>query len=126
MIFDTKFFFLPLSDLLSAQPDLTQTVVTIRNHHTLDTPNNNHIGSMEKMPIYSEPINIVPNNLDLLLDPNSMADSDVPEPPPRKESSNPESRPNSVYSERTNRPASVISCQVSYSYVKKLKTQFIL
>ncbi|XP_064636504.1 netrin receptor UNC5C-like isoform X2 [Lineus longissimus] len=38
-------------ELISTQPDLTQTVVTIPNHNALDTPNNNHIGSMEKLPM---------------------------------------------------------------------------
>ena len=103
-----------LSDLLSVQPDLTQTVVTIQNHHTLDTPNNNHLGSMEKMPVYAEPMEIMPNlpnmhnNLNLLIDPSSPHKTNNDRP--RKESDC-ESRPNSVYSERTNRQ-SMISCQL--------------
>lgn len=42
------------SEVISVQPDLTQTVVTIQNHNALDTPNNNHLGSMEKVPVYSD------------------------------------------------------------------------
>ena len=38
------------TDLLrTVQPDLTQTVVTIQNHHTLDKqPNNNHLGTLSQ------------------------------------------------------------------------------
>ena len=45
-----------LSDLLSVQPDLTQTVVTVQ--HASDAPNNNHVlngGADKSPPIYSVP-----------------------------------------------------------------------
>jgi len=126
--------------LLSGPPDLTQTVVTIQNHHTADTPNNNHmIGSMEKMPIYAEPyagdksgyaepytepIDYAhTNNLNqlnaLLIDPSIPCQSNIEVPSLNNKSPDCPSRPaSSVYSERSVglhtglRPQSVISCQL--------------
>ncbi|XP_041362297.1 netrin receptor UNC5C-like isoform X3 [Gigantopelta aegis] len=43
-------------DMLSIQPDLTQTVVTVQHVNPGDSPNNNHMNAMEKAPpIYSVP-----------------------------------------------------------------------
>lgn len=99
-------------DMMSAQPDITQTVVvTIANQNALNSPNNNHIGSMEKVPIFSDnAINralesgephtpVKQNNLSRKDSKASMKSSDC------------DSRPNSMYSERTNRH-SVISSQL--------------
>ena len=102
-----------VADLMSAQPDITKTVVvTIANQNALDTPNNNHIGSMEKVPIFSDnainralegephtPVKNSQNNLSRKDSKASLKSSDC------------ESRPNSMYSERTNRH-SVISSQL--------------
>jgi len=105
-------------DILSVQPDLTQTVVTIQNPNVLDTPNNNHIGSTEKVPVFSDN---VPNGTvtanGLLVDVSTGTLKRSADTLPRKESrsslksSECESRPQSVYSERTNRQ-SVVSCQL--------------
>ena len=110
-----------VSDVVSVQPDITQTIVssvTIQNHNVQDSPNNNHIGSMEKVPIFND--NTINTNKAVLLDtPNGTCspikgsrehlthkDSKV-----SLKSSECDSRPHSVYSERTNRH-SVISCQL--------------
>ena len=121
--------------MMNAQPDLTQTVVTIQNPNALlETPNNNHIsvGSTEKMPLYSEPF---PNGHTLnnghLVEIPTMSNSGTlqrtrdppPLPSPRKDpqmapTSGGDSRPHSVYSERSgstnNRQSvgSVMSCQL--------------
>lgn len=101
--------------MISIQPDITQTV-TIQNHNAQESPNNNHIGSTEKVPIYTD--NAINANKSLLLDAangsgmcspakgSSHKDSKI-----SLKSSESESRPHSVYSERTNRH-SVISCQL--------------
>ncbi|XP_046379288.1 netrin receptor UNC5C-like isoform X4 [Haliotis rufescens] len=44
-------------DMLSVQPDLTQTVVTVQHANSGDSPNNNHVNTMEKPPAYSVPDN---------------------------------------------------------------------
>ncbi|XP_067671144.1 netrin receptor UNC5C-like isoform X6 [Haliotis asinina] len=46
-------------DMLSVQPDLTQTVVTVQHANSGDSPNNNHVNTMEKPPAYSVPDNNV-------------------------------------------------------------------
>ena len=63
----------PLSDIVSVQPDVTQTVVTVQQqqqqypyHHqnhsgtnstsnSADSPNNNHMGTLDKAPPYLPP-----------------------------------------------------------------------
>ena len=57
--------------MIGAQPDLTQTVVTIQNHNALDTPNNNHIGSMEKVPVFSNDTLRSKSSHTLLVDPST-------------------------------------------------------
>lgn len=46
-----------IADMLSVQPDLTQTVVTVQHANSGDSPNNNHVNTMEKPPAYSVPDN---------------------------------------------------------------------
>ena len=106
-----------LPEVLSVQPDLTQTVVTIQNHNALDTPNNNHLGSMEKVPVYSDIGPPKPSTL--LIDPNTPIKTSSNPYLPRKDSkaslksSDCESRPQSVYSEHTNpNRHSLISCHL--------------
>ena len=108
-----------ISDLLSLQPDVTRTVVTIRNHNALDTPNNNHINSMDKIPIFpdnqSATSTLTKNNRTLLevIEPTNiqcktMSETNIQ----RKESlSTVGSRPQSTYSDHTNRH-SVVSSQI--------------
>ncbi len=102
-------------EMVSVQPDITQTVVAMPNSNGLDTPNNNHIGSMEKMPILQEnainaskqqlyetlnrPVKSSQEHLGLLDSKASLKSSDC------------ETRPNSMYSDHTNRH-STISCQL--------------
>ena len=106
-----------VSEYMSVQPDLTQTVVTIQNHNALDTPNNNIPGSMEKVPVFCDngTINRSTNTL-LLVDapsPNKASCDNLPRKGSKLslKSSECESRPQSVYSERTNRQ-SMLSCQL--------------
>ena len=111
--------------MVSVQPDLTQTVVTIRNHNVLDSPNNNHLNSMEKMPIYSEPITpspvhngTLPKKNVLLIEPPPSPAKDSIEKLSRVDSraslktDTSGSRPQSVYdSDHTNRQ-SITSAQL--------------
>lgn len=105
--------------MIGAPPDLTQTVVTIQNHHTLDTPNNNHISTMEKVPVFSADTLRSKGSHTLLVDTSSTPVKSNPNGsvPGRNDSkaslksSDNESRPQSVYSERTNRQ-SMVSCQL--------------
>ena len=109
-----------VSDMIGAQPDLTQTVVTIQNHNALDTPNNNHIGSMEKVPVFSADTLRSKSSHTLLVDPstpvkNGGVNGSIPHrndsKASLKSSESEGGRPHSVYSERTNRQ-SVVSCQL--------------
>ena len=96
------------------QPDLTQTIVTIQNHNALDAPNNNLLGSMEKVPVYSD---IGPPKCSSLVAERPSTPLKAPQYVPRNDSkaslksSDCDSRPHSVYSETTNRQ-SVISCHL--------------
>ena len=97
-----------VADMISAQPDLTQTVVTIQNHGAVDTPNNNHLRTMDKSSTPSTPTAYADNALNaqkaaLLLD-NKMMD----EAGPKDLLLDPTSRPDSLYSEiHPNRTSSV-------------------
>ncbi|CAH1795522.1 unnamed protein product [Owenia fusiformis] len=115
---------------LSMQPDLTQTVVTIRNNHT-DSPNNNTNNSTPvKVPLFNghENSGTLPSvkyanhvnneNKPLLIDPpHTLTDSTEKLPLPRKSDSDNSiksgnsSRPQSVYDSDGHR-LSVISCQL--------------
>ncbi|XP_074648340.1 netrin receptor UNC5C-like isoform X2 [Tubulanus polymorphus] len=67
--------------LISTQPDLTQTVITIPNHNALNLPNNNHINSMEKLPAAdTSSMASVPNSA--VIKNNKMMLLDAPSPPP--------------------------------------------
>ncbi len=106
-----------IADYISVQPDLTQTVVTLQNHHVLDTPNNNLPGSTEKVPVFCDNGTIGRSTHTLLLvdapSPKKLGGgSSVGERPDAKMSDlEGDSRPQSVYSERTNRQ-SMLSCQL--------------
>ena len=81
------------------QPDLTQTI----KNNTTSTPNNNHTGSMEKMPMYLD--NAINTNKSLLLDAGCadnprMSSEHLPQRRSKisMKSSECDSRPQSAYS----------------------------
>ena len=112
IFFYILFYCILFSDIVSVQPDITQTVVpqtyvTIQNPNAMDTPNNNHIGSMEKVPILSE-------HQSSLLDSSSKSSEHLSVNGSKislKNVSDSDNRADSAYSDRTNRH-STISCQL--------------
>ncbi|ELU09598.1 hypothetical protein CAPTEDRAFT_229366 [Capitella teleta] len=102
-------------DVVSAQPDITQTVVssvTIQNHNAMQESPNNNRDSTEKVPIYSD--NVINASRSLLLDASSGVALCTPSKSPQhggSAASDADSRPHSVYSDRPNRQ-SLISCQL--------------
>ncbi len=108
-----------IADILSVQPDLTQTVVTIQNHNALDSPNNNHLlGSTEKVPVFSDNVHSKSTNM-LLIEPGTPIKSPLAGGTlPRKDSkaslksSDCDSRPQSIYSDTHTNRQSMMSCQL--------------
>ena len=99
------------SELMSAQPDLTKTVVTIQNHGAVEgTPNNNHLrnggtGTLDKAPSTAAYADNVLNAQKALLLGEGNTDIDL------AKDADLESRPDSLYSEIRNRN-STLSCQL--------------